>query len=359
MADSDVKFTVVADVAKAKSDLEDVEKAAERVQDAVGRGSGGGGGGGGGNPPRPDRPDKDGEDFGKAAGKQIGRLIAGYMLHEATGLVFRALHAPGQESPGLDMAQGVVGGALKWGTMGATAGAAFGPWGAAIGGAGGLVAGGVSGYFGAELDERDKAYLRDRQKLGLDLEDEGRARSLAAMKYMTAEGRLFSAAPGRDARVEMIGKEADALRKMLEDVTGRIKQMIDGRVDQTSAGFVAATQERADLAARLQQLEAMKFKAGLQDPLAMASAGDYMDAFSRRGLYVGAQVDVGNVNERIAAANEAQLEVLRQIADDMRNIATRGERTYPTWMQEQMAADPDMPITTVRPGKRGSAIFTH
>ena len=42
MADGDVKFTVVADVAKAKSDLEDVEKAAERVQDAVGRGAGGG-----------------------------------------------------------------------------------------------------------------------------------------------------------------------------------------------------------------------------------------------------------------------------------------------------------------------------
>ena len=74
-------------------------------------------------------------------------------------------------------------------------------------------------------------------------------------------------------------------------------------------------------------------------------------------MYVGTQVEVGGVNERIAAANEAQLEVLRQIADDMRNI----KDGFPSWMAKDIAAqDPDdpMPITTVR-GRRGSAIWTH
>ena len=75
MADSDVKFTVVADTRAAKGELSDLEKAAERVQNASNRG-GGGGGGGGGSPPR---PGGEGEEFGKAAGKQIGKSLAGFM----------------------------------------------------------------------------------------------------------------------------------------------------------------------------------------------------------------------------------------------------------------------------------------
>ena len=376
MADSDVSFSVKADTSEAQSNLDRLAEAWERVRNANGWNTGGNGGGGG-NPPRPDRPEKDGEDFGKAAGKQIGRLIAAYMAREATGTLFRALRTPGQESPGLDMAQSITQGALTWGSMGAMVGQAFGPKGLAIAAGLGIIGGGVSGYANANLNERDKAYMRERQKLGLDLEDAGRARSLAAMKYMTAQGRLFDAAPGREARVEMIGKEADQLREMLQSVTGRIKGMIDSRVDQTSPGFVTATQERADLAARLQQLEAMKFRAGLQDPLAMASAGDYTDAFARRGLYVGAQVDVGNVNERIAAANEAQLEYLRRIADDMRNIsayvsstpsspyaieqARKREIGRGNWFTEQVeAATTDSPSDRViRGGYRGGAIWTH
>ena len=75
MADSDVKFTVVADTRAAKGELSDLEKAAERVQNASNRG-GGGGGGGGGSPPR---PGGEGEEFCKAAGKQIGKSLAGFM----------------------------------------------------------------------------------------------------------------------------------------------------------------------------------------------------------------------------------------------------------------------------------------
>ena len=123
MADSDVSFSVKADTSEAQSNLDRLAEAWERVRNANGWNTGGnGGGGGGGNPPRPDRPEKDGEDFGKAAGKQIGRLIAAYMAREATGTLFRALRTPGQESPGLDMAQSITQGALTWGSMGAMVG---------------------------------------------------------------------------------------------------------------------------------------------------------------------------------------------------------------------------------------------
>jgi len=375
----DVGFVVSADTAEARREVGYLEADYKKLADFIaglGRGPGGGGGGGGGvvNPPH---PGDDGETFGKAAGKQIGKIVAGYMLHEATGLIFRAMQTPGRESPQLAMAQSITGKALQYGTMGTMAGMAFGPWGSVIGGGIGALAGGVAGYFGAEMDERDKAYVRSRQKLSLDMEDRGRERSLAAMKYMTAEGRLFDSAPGREARVEMIGKEADTLRKMLEDVTARLKSMIDERADQSGPAFLAAVQERGDLATRLQQLEAMKFKAGLTDPLGFAAASDFTDAFSKRGLYVGATVNPGDVNERIASVNEAQLEVLKQIADSMRNISMKGfspqeysrwmnnpatrdaaANGYPSWMLEEIAAAPDKPVTTIK-GRRPNAIWTH
>lgn len=368
MADSDVKFTVVADTRAAKGELSDLEKAAERVQNASNRG-GGGGGGGGGNPPR---PGGEGEEFGKAAGKQIGKALAGFMAREASGILFNELRRRGMGGQNLDIAQGALGGALAFGTTGAMLG---GPLGALIGGGLGAAAGGFKAWQKLQEDEMAKQLARNQQMLGLDVEDAGRARSLAAMKYMTATSRLFDAAPNRQARVEMIGNEAGRLDSMLKDVTLRLKKMIEAGTDPNDGGFLAAKQERADLASRLQALETMKFKAGLEDPLALASAASFSDAFSKRGLYVGGQVDVGSINERIAAANEEQVSLLRQIAERMRNISTVIP-TYasPTVIEQarqrqlgRQAWDPDLVEAAtgdspadriIRGGYRGGALWT-
>lgn len=371
MADSDVKFTVVADTGEAKRDLSDLEKAAERVQSAANRGGGGGGGGGGGNPPR---PTGEGEEFGKAAGKQIGKALAGFMAREASSIVFSELRRRGIGGSNLDIAQGAIGGALAFGTTGAMLG---GPLGALVGAGLGAAAGGFKSWQDVQKDEAAKEMARNQQLQGLDIENAARERSLAAMKYMTAQGRLFDSAPNREARVEMIGKEADALGEMLSKVTMRIRKMIESGTDPNNSGLLAARMERSDIATRLQQLETMKFNAGLMDPIAMASAAEFSDAFSKRGLYVGGQVDVGNVNERIAATNEAQLDVLRQIAESMRNISTiipayastaamesarqreLGRRTWAPEIADTTGLDPESPAAKIiSRGYRGGAIWT-
>ena len=309
MADSDVKFTVVADTRAAKGELSDLEKAAERVQNAAGRGGGGGGGGGGGvNPPR---PGGEGEEFGKAAGKQIGKALAGFMAREASGILFNELRRRGIGGDSLDIWQGALGGALAFGTTGAMLG---GPWGAVIGGAAGAAAGGIKVW-----QEQEEL----KQKQIDELEDHPRQtnQSLAAWTQQAAMERIIRLTP-RDQRYNRIAEfqsveaqKSDHFRQQLE-MAIRMGDKLPEKLRKEAAEQYQASQGRLRMLNQAGVAELMdRFKPELPPDIAT-------DAFAKRGLYVGATIPANAYQEGIAHDVNMALHVLEELLREARNPDT-------------------------------------
>ena len=272
MADVGVKFTVVADTREAKGELNDLEKAAERVQNASGRGGGGGGGG------NPSRPGGDGEEFGKAAGKQIGKALAGFMAREASGIIFAEMRRRGMGGDRLDIAQAAVGGALAFGTTGAMLG---GPWGALIGGGLGAAAGGIKAW-----QEKEENKRKSVRALYDDIDVYNR--SFAASAEAMAVKQLISLTPKADRGLK-IGLLQSEVVQAQEAIRKNLADMIYG--GETDTPFFK------ELSAKYnsnRSLLGMLDQAGLANELESIMPATppeiARDAFAKRGLYAGAQV---------------------------------------------------------------------
>lgn len=303
MADSDVKFTVVADTRAAKGELSDLEKAAERVQNASNRG-GGGGGGGGGNPPR---PGGEGEEFGKAAGKQIGKALAGFMAREASGILFNELRRRGMGGQNLDIAQGALGGALAFGTTGAMLG---GPLGALIGGGLGAAAGGIKVW-------QEKEELKQKQIEELEDHPRQTNQSLAAWTQQAAMERIIRLTPlsQRYSQIEMMqdvqAQRVDHFRQAMEMMVKMGDKLPENlrketaETYQTSVGMLRMLNQ-AGVAAQMDLL--MKDATAKPPDIAV-------DAFAQRGLYAGAMVTPDAYQASVQHNLERAVDILNNILE--------------------------------------------
>lgn len=300
MADSDVKFTVVADTRAAKGELSDLEKAAERVQNAANRG-GGGGGGGGGNPPR---PGGEGEEFGKAAGKQIGKALAGFMAREASGILFNELRRRGIGGDSLDIWQGALGGALAFGTTGAMIG---GPWGAAIGGGLGAAAGGIKVW-------QEQEELKQKQIDDINDSSDYRAMDITAWTQSAAINKLIQLAPKADRYNTIVHYQeeatdrADSLRKIM-------MEKIEEGEDQSSLSFKALafwTKNAEGMVKGLNQA-AMSELMDMAKPFSPPDIA--VDAFARRGLYAGAMVTPDAYQGEISQSVKRAVDLLEKLVE--------------------------------------------
>ena len=116
-------------------------------------------------------PDDFGKKAGEVAGRAIGKAVAGFVAHEVASTIFNGLKTPGGDNRTVNKAEATVGGALKYGTIGAMIG---GPLGAIIG----SLAGAGMGYF-----QEDQ-----RQKKAVEARDNAMSRANEQLKVSTQRG---------------------------------------------------------------------------------------------------------------------------------------------------------------------------
>lgn len=307
MADYEVKLRIDADGKQAEKELEDIESKGRRVRRAL---EGGGGGGGGKGPRQHGR--EMGDEFSKVAGRALGKAIAGLVAHQVAGVVFEGMRTYGADNTNVDRAQAAAGGALQAGTMGAMVG---GPLGAAVG----ALVGGVTSLVGQLQKERN-------QKAAVD-------QNIRLSNWQAAEGATTGI--GKSALGAILdrawagnGGRADVLRKQAQDAFGQYR---DARRrleeasgwDPNSEGFKV---RQADFQGAQQA-----YFGALQDyanekiaefgGAKPYEAGEFGDSFSSRGMFVGPQVDVAGVNDKLGDRMDEQINLLRQLVDISNNGA--------------------------------------
>lgn len=250
-------------------------------------------------------PDDFGKKAGELAGKAIGKAVAGFIAHEVSATIFNGLKTTGGDNRTVNQAEAGVGGALKWGTMGAMLG---GPLGAAIGGVGGAVMG---------------VYQeRQRQQKAVEARDNEMRNSLYRRTVDTAMGASDSAfgrslehAGGWRQRQEMIRARRDEIENgsgswSIKNLEKAMKNL-DPESDKGRRVAANIEMQRGRVAALDQQL--------LDEGLAVApgrlEAGNVTDSLAKRGIQVGAQVDVAQVNEKIMGEVQSCRALLEKIAN--------------------------------------------
>ena len=267
-------------------------------------------------------PDDFGKKAGEVAGRAIGKAVAGFVAHEVASTIFNGLKTPGGDNRTVNKAEATVGGALKYGTMGAMIG---GPLGAIIG----SLAGAGMGYF--QEDQRQKKAVEARDN-AMYWGDYRRTVNTAMSASDSAFGQALDMAGGSRQRQEMIR----ARRNEIESGSGswsirnleKVLKDLDPESDRAREVAANIEMQRSRVAALDQQLlqEGLPTTAGMTDP------GSVMDSWAKRGVQVGAQVDVAQVNEKIMGEVQSCRALLEKIAnmtnDGTANIARMNRAVY-------------------------------
>ena len=275
------------------------QEAAERVKRARAA-LGGESSGGGGR-----QPQEFGRAAGDVAGKMIGKAVAGFMAHEVASVVFNGLKTPGGDNSTVNKAEATVGGALRYGTMGAMLG---GPIGAIIG----SLAGAGMGYLQENQRQKKAVEARDQAER---VADYSRGRDTAVGAADSAFGRSLELAGGWRQRQEMIR----ARRDEIENGSGtwsikNLKEELKGLKPESNRGKVVAANLEMQKS-RVAQLDRQLLDEGLAVAPSRLEPGNVTDSLAKRGIQVGAQVDVAQVNEKIMGEVQSCRSLLEKIAN--------------------------------------------
>jgi hypothetical protein len=275
---------------------------------------------------KPKSSNNQADDFGRkagdVAGKAIGKAVAGFLAHEVATTIFNGLKTPGGDNRGVNQAEAGVGGALKYGTMGAMLG---GPLGAIIGGVGGA----VMGVFQERQRQAKAVEARDQ---AIRVSDYSRSRDTAFGAADSAFGKSLELAGGWRQRQEMLRARRDeiengsgswSVKNLMETLKGIDPESERGRV-------VAANLEMQKN--RVAQLDRQLVDEGLAVAPSRLDPGSVADSWAKRGVQVGAQVDVAQVNEKIMGEVQSCRALLEKIAnmgtDNLHNIGAMQRAVY-------------------------------
>lgn len=300
-----VKLKVTADTAEAQQQMDELlQRKSQRVRDAVSPSNGEGATGGTGiNAKRLGR--NLGQSFNDEvskgpSGKMIGKAIAGFILHQGIGTAFSFARTAGGDNTNVDRAQGAVGGAVQYGTAGAMIG---GPWGALIGGA----LGGIMGLVGQLGKER-----QDRQNTRLGMWNSAWSSNESTMSGLgsVAQQRLLDWQGSRENRVEWLTQNRKDLWTREQEAR---KRLSDFNGDTSSKEYAYLQGDYQRTLSQYNQAISAEMQERIKPAYEMYDASEFSDAFSKRGLSVGASVDVGTANERIIDQQAKMVELLQEI----------------------------------------------
>lgn len=267
-------------------------------------------------------PDDFGKKAGEVAGRAIGKAVAGFVAHEVASTIFNGLKTPGGDNRTVNKAEATVGGALKYGTMGAMIG---GPLGAIIG----SLAGAGMGYF--QEDQRQKKAVEASDQAER-VADYSRGRDTAIGAADSAFGKSLDMAGGWRQRQEMIRARRDEIENgsgswSIKNLKETLK-VLDPESERGKA--VAANLEMQK--SRVAQLDRQLLDEGLAVAPSRLEPGDVTDSLAKRGIQVGAQVDVAQVNEKIMGEVQSCRSLLEKIAnmgtDNLQNIGAMQRAIY-------------------------------
>lgn len=261
--------------------------------------------------PRPSSPDEFGKKAGDVAGKAIGKAIAGFLAHEVSTTFFNGLRASGGDGRDIKMAQSGVGGAIQYGTAGATVG---GP----VGGAVGALAGALMGMLQESLRQDAAAESRDNS---LYWDDYRRNVKSAVSAGDSAFDRSLELTGSSRQRQEMIRARREEIERgssmwSIKNLKEQLKRL-DPESDDGKAVISNINMQRDRVAALDRQL----LEEGLSAAPSMLDPGSVADSWAKRGVQIGAQVDVAQVNEKIMG----EVQNCRTLLEKIANMANYGE----------------------------------
>lgn len=250
-------------------------------------------------------PDDFGKKAGEVAGRAIGKAVAGFVAHEVASTIFNGLKTPGGDNRTVNKAEATVGGALKYGTMGAMIG---GPLGAIIG----TLAGAGMGYFQEDQRQKKAVEARDNE---MRRANEQLKVSTAMSASDSAFGKSLELSGGWRQRQEMIRARRDEIESgsgswSIASLEKKLKAL-DPESDDSKTVASQIEMQRNRVASLDQQLldEGLAVAPSRMDPASVA------DSWAKRGVQVGAQVDVAQVNEKIMGEVQSCRTLLEKIAN--------------------------------------------
>lgn len=284
----------------------------------------------------------------KTAGKYIGTQIATEFVNIGIDHYYGWAMVPGQNNRKLRRDEATAKGAMSglgWGAGLAIAGlTALAPFTggmslggvAAIVGTGAAVGAGAGAYRArdkAKISERDQDVIWASQFDEEDIQRRFRRRTSQSDMALQKQMELM---PSRIGKLELIAAQIEQIEKgggqnSIKELRKRRKAMLEGgrwMSHKYEKGALETTegqrvlQQLAQQQGRVESLKAQQFMLGLQPSVGAQSA--ITDAYSRRGLFVGGQVDVRDTN-RIIIENMkkiiAALEKVRQNTGEKRGEA--------------------------------------
>lgn len=293
------------------------QEAAERVRRERLRLGGGSSGGGASR-----QPQEFGRAAGDVAGKMIGKAVAGFMAHEVASVVFNGLKTPGGDNRTVNRAEAAVGGAMKYATMGAMLG---GPLGAIIGG----LAGAGVGYYQEQTRQKKAVEARDQAER---VADYSRTRDTAVGAADAAFGKSLEMAGGWRQRQEMIRARRDEIANGSGTWSVKnLEETLKGLDPESDRGKVVAANLEMQKN-RVAQLDRQLVDEGLSVAPSRLDPGSVADSWAKRGVQVGAQVDVAQVNEKIMGEVQSCRSLLEKIAnmgtDNLHNIGAMQKAVF-------------------------------
>ena len=303
-----VKLKVTADTAEAEASMDQLlDRKARRVQDATGAGGESAAPGGVSADSARKAGRAAGQEFertvsGGAAGKAIGKALAGFALHQGLGTAFEFARTPGADNTSVSRAQSTISGALQFGTAGAMLG---GPAGAVVGAA-------LGGAFGLAQQLARERQERRETRIGMWQTAWQNSEGLLAGFGSEAQRRLLGWQGSREARIEWLTANRRDLQARQKESADRLAAFSGDKTSTEYTYLQGEYQRLGTLYNRAVYDEMQERMSPLYDPY---TASEFSDAFSRRGLTVGPSVDVASANGKVIELQERMVDLLQRIVD--------------------------------------------
>lgn len=350
-----VRIKIDTDAEKAERDLAKIAESAEKAKRKISlsfdgdnwTGGGSGGGSGGGAPTAADSQRMSLPNKLKAAGRKVaevwnseivsgGKAAAVAIGHE---LVRASLEF---QRAGLEAHAGIIAsreaemrlaksesaydsfntGAGIGGGLGLALGGPLGAMiGAGLGGGLGALAGWWKGGNLKDIEQTTRTNARVSENIYTKRgEDIGFARSQSEMGFALALERMS----GRTSRIQLIEEQLANIKSggganSLRSLNRQYNAMSEGEKETVGGRFVY--QQIREQVGRIRQLELQKQEIEAAMPMTRPyEEGRFADDMTRRGLFVGASVDVADVNKSILSELRKQTELYRQMMNNPQEV---------------------------------------
>ena len=226
---------------------------------------------------------KGGRLFGMAVNKEtekfVKQFVGAYVAREAMSLGFSAMYTPGGNNAGVRRAQSTAEGA----TTGAQVGAAFGPWGMAIGGVVGAL-GGLTAAIIKDTKEIEAAKVRRRNAMADQRLEVGRSmQNDAFQRTVDMVARPAKIAKLNERINDLKGGRGDF---SLKNIEAKLSTLEEGG-DYESKDHKKWEDMKNRTIGEITQLQMQMFRETTKPYYQFKGVGSYADSKAKQGLYSG------------------------------------------------------------------------